>query len=91
MDELRLSDCPVGKPHSIAFSLRNFSAAKSFRFRWPAVVPNLVFSPAVGHILPGTSKDITVTFKADAPVKLQPQEVKLSLVQIQVGYRGYRG
>ena len=26
-----------------------------------------------------------MTFKADAPVKLQPQEVKLSLVQIQVG------
>ena len=84
VDELRLADCPVGKPHSIAFSLRNFSATKVFRFRWPAAVPNLTFSPAVGHLLPGSSKDVTVTFKADAPVKLQPQEVKLSLVQIQV-------
>ena len=83
LDELRLADCPVGTPHSIAFCLRNFSAGKTFRFRWPAVSPNLTFSPAVGHLLPGSSKDITVTFKADAPVKLSPQEVKLSLMQVQ--------
>ena len=77
--------CLLNNSRSVAFVLRNFSTSKAFRFRWPAALPNLTFSPSVGHLLPGGSKDVTVTFKAGTPVKLQPQEAKVSLVQIQVG------
>lgn len=81
LDELKLADGPVGKPRQAVFSLRNHNMEKMFRFKWPAA-PNLTFSPAIGHLLPGSSKDITVTFLADVPVKLNPQEVKLALMQI---------
>lgn len=84
VDELRLTDCPIGKPQQCVFVLRNHNAAKAFRFRWPATAsPNLSFSPSTGHLLPGSTKDIMLTFKADAPVKMAPQEVKLNLVQVQ--------
>ncbi|KXZ49496.1 hypothetical protein GPECTOR_21g722 [Gonium pectorale] len=46
------------------------------------ISPYLTFSPAVGHLLAGSTKDITLTFSAAAPVKLQPQLVKLALAQI---------
>lgn len=87
MEELRLQDGPVGRPVQAVFALRNHSTTKSFRFRWPAPGapgsnPHLSFSPAVGHLLAGSSKDVTLTFTADKPVKLQPQDVKLALVQI---------
>ncbi len=82
-DELRLADCPVNKPHSIAFVVRNSSASKTFRFKWPTTIAGLTFSPSIGHLPPGCSKDVTVTFCAAAPVKMQPQDVKMATVQIQ--------
>ena len=87
LDELRLQDGPVGRPVQAVFTLRNHSASKHFRFRWPAAGaagsnPCLAFSPAVGHLMAGSSKDVTLTFSAEAPVKLSPHDVKLTIAQI---------
>ncbi|EFJ42226.1 hypothetical protein VOLCADRAFT_67248 [Volvox carteri f. nagariensis] len=87
LDVLRLQDGPVGRPVTAVFALRNHSAVKNFRFRWPAPGapssnPHLTVSPAVGHLLAGSSKDITLTFSAAAPVKLQPHDIKVALMQI---------
>ena len=84
VDELRMQDCPVGQVgRSEDFVLKNHTSAKSFRFKWPAPGPNLSFKPAIGHLLPGASKTITVTFKAEAPVKLSPLDVKVNVAEIQ--------
>ncbi|KAJ9512718.1 hypothetical protein QJQ45_019009 [Haematococcus lacustris] len=81
LDELRLADCPVGTARQVVFCLHNH-AAKHFKFRWPTNIPGLTFSPATGHLHAGASKDISLTFQAQAPVKLSPQPVKLALVAI---------
>lgn len=84
MDELRIPDGPVGTPRTAVFTLRNHSANKHFRFKWPAAAAqHLSFSPAVGHLLAGATKDITLTFNPDGPAKLSPHDVKLALTQIQ--------
>lgn len=64
------------------FQVRNHSTTKHFRFKWPTTHANLKFSPAVAHLLAGSSKDVTLTFSADVPVRLAPAEIKMSLVQI---------
>lgn len=55
------------------------------RFKWPDH-PQVKFSPAVGHLLAGSSKRITATFLSAAPVRLEGQELKLQVTQIQ--YKG---
>ncbi len=62
--------------------LRNHSSSKHFRFKWPATVPSLTFSPASGHLLAGSAKDVTLTFQSEAAVKLAPAQLKLALSQI---------
>ena len=52
------------------------------RFKWPDH-PQLKFSPAVGHLLPGAAKRVTVAFAAAAPLRLEGQELKLQVVQVQ--------
>eukprot|EP00878_Enallax_costatus_P042756 GHUV01050217.1.p1 GENE.GHUV01050217.1~~GHUV01050217.1.p1 ORF type:complete len:213 (+),score=80.54 GHUV01050217.1:425-1063(+) len=66
---------------SYTFALVNESHNKHFRFKW-AEHPQLKFSPSVGHIHAGRSKNITVTFTASTPTKLDGQEIKLAISQI---------
>ncbi|KAG2489301.1 hypothetical protein HYH03_012133 [Edaphochlamys debaryana] len=87
LDELRLQDGPVGRPVQAVFALQNHSTTKNFRFKWPAAgapgsSPHLAFSPAIGHLRAGGSKDVTLTFSSDKPVKLSPQDVKLAIMAI---------
>jgi hypothetical protein len=58
------------------------------RFKWPEH-PQLRFSPAVGHLHAGCSKEVAVTFAAAAPVRLEGQDIRLALSQItyKVGRR----
>lgn len=46
--------------------MTNHSKADCIRFHWPDLAW-LKFSPQIGHLHPGNSKDFTVTFKADQP------------------------
>jgi hydrocephalus-inducing protein len=84
IDLCRLEDGPIGKVQQQVFMLRNHSTKHSFRFRWPAVASNysLSFSPSSGHLLPGSCKDVVLSFKPEAPIKMSPQEIKVSVVQI---------
>jgi hypothetical protein len=88
LDEIRLQDCPVGQTVTAVFALRNHST-KVFRFKWPTNMPQLVLSPATGHLLPGCSKDMTLTFTSPQPCRLAPQDVRMSLAQVRgVGGKG---
>jgi hypothetical protein len=55
------------------------------RFKWPEN-PHVKFSPAVGHLLAGATKRVTATFLSAAPLKLDGQELRLQVAQIQ--YKG---
>lgn len=97
MDELRIPDGPVGQKREVVFTLRNHSA-KHFKFKFPgsgepegkggkgaaaaALNPALSFSPAIGHLHAGATKDISLTFSPTAAVRLSPQDVKIALAAI---------
>lgn len=66
---------------SYTFSLVNNSSTRHFRFKWPEH-PQLKFTPSVGHLHAGASKDITVVLSAAVPVKLDGQDIKMAVSQI---------
>ncbi|WIA13448.1 hypothetical protein OEZ85_007028 [Tetradesmus obliquus] len=70
---------------SYTFSLVNNSSTRHFRFKWPEH-PQLKFTPSVGHLHAGASKDITVVLSAAVPVKLDGQDIKMAVSQIS--YKG---
>eukprot|EP00798_Chlamydomonas_sp_ICE-L_P006741 gene6741-3411_t len=83
LEQLKIPDGPLSVPRVQTFAIMNHSATKTMRFKWPpAAHPTLSFSPAIGHLLPGCTKDITLTFLTESPVQLSPQEVKMSITQI---------
>ncbi len=61
--------------------MTNHSSTDNVRFSWPDH-PNLTFSPKVGHLLHGCTKDITVSFKTDKPVTLNSVELKCKVTKI---------
>lgn len=63
---------PVGEPAHLSFTLSNLSTTDAIRFQWP-VVPCLAFSPAIGHIHPSSSREITAAFTCIKPKKFQGQ------------------
>ena len=71
---IQFGDCHVTEPRQLSFTMRNHSATDTVRFQWPDH-PQVKFSPTVGHVHHGCSKDIAITFKADKPVTLQDQLV----------------
>ena len=78
---INFGDCFVNEPRTLTFSLTNHSKTDSVRFVWPEH-PQLKFSPTVGHIHPGRSKDLTVTFKTDTPKSLNEHEVLCKITKI---------
>ena len=64
---------PVGTSRQVSFTLSNHSHNTVIRFQWPTL-PNLTFSPAIGHIKPKAFKDITVTFKSGQPYSFKSQK-----------------
>lgn len=85
-DKLGLGDCPVGVEKQVSFQLNNRAAeARRFEFNLEGVenAENFSFSPAVGHIRGHDSKAIMLTFKPDAPVKLEALEITCALDGIQ--------
>lgn len=66
-NELHFRGAVVGRPQTVNFSMKNISDSL-LRFQWSAST-EFVFSPRVGHLQIGQSKDITVTFSSEKPVK----------------------
>ncbi|VDP70949.1 unnamed protein product [Echinostoma caproni] len=86
-NELDFGDCAPTDILSRTFTLVHCgeSDTTSFRFAWPTTHSVLQFKPAEGHLHPGHSKRITVTFKpGGVPVSLQSSSVKCVLHRIRV-------
>ncbi|OHT12584.1 hypothetical protein TRFO_03593 [Tritrichomonas foetus] len=66
-NELHFRGAVVGRSQSVSFTMKNVSDA-AIRFQWIAS-NDLVFSPRVGHISQYQTKEITVTFASEKPVK----------------------
>lgn len=79
---LPVSQVPPGSSSSsFTFTMANNSSSKHFRYKWPDH-PHLRFYPSVGHLHAGQVREVTVTFVASAPVRLDGQDIKLALSQI---------
>jgi hypothetical protein len=79
---LPVAHVPAGSSSStFTFTIANNSSNKHFRYKWPEH-PQLRFYPSVGHLHAGQSRDVTVTFVASSPVKLDNQDIKVALSQI---------
>lgn len=72
---------PGSGSSSFTFTMANNSSNKHFRYKWPEH-PQLRFYPSVGHLHAGQVREVTVTFVASAPVRLDNQDVKVALSQI---------
>ena len=80
-NHIQFGDCYINTPKVLTFAMTNHSKSDIMRFHWPPH-DQLKFSPQIGHLHPGCSKDITVTFKATEPIVLQEAEVACRVVKI---------
>ena len=64
---LQFGGCPISEARSLTFTLANYSDSNIIRFKWPSVAGILTFTPSLGHIYPGSSKDITATLMSTKP------------------------
>ncbi len=81
-DSIGFGNIPVGVQKTMNFTLSN-NSENVYRFVWeqdPAGL--LTFSPAVGHIHPHETKEITVTVFAADRVTIEAQELPLKMQQI---------
>ena len=67
-------DCYIHEQRTLTFTMTNNTESSNFKFVWPDH-PQLKFSPQVGHLLGGRSKDICVTFRAEQPITLKEDEI----------------
>ncbi|MEQ2241802.1 hypothetical protein ILYODFUR_029088 [Ilyodon furcidens] len=78
---LNFGDCHVDCKYQESFTMTNHSSSQVVRFEWPPSEPNVTFSPKVGHIHAGCSKEVTITFCSSQPVTLkQPMRCKICQV-----------
>ncbi|NWZ70955.1 HYDIN protein, partial [Acrocephalus arundinaceus] len=81
VNHIQFGDCPVRKPCRRTFTITNHTCTKVMRFEWEADAP-FWFSPKVGHLHPGCTKDITVTLKSDVPATFSRHLVKCKVTKI---------
>lgn len=82
-NHLHFGSLAVGESRQIVFTLANRSQSNTIKFQWPTVLPCISFSPSLGHIKPGASKDISVTFKAQtSPESLTAQRISGKISKI---------
>ena len=65
-------------------TIQNQDDNKSIKFIWPDH-PSLMFSPKVGHLHPGCSKDIKITLCSSSPVKLDGEKVTCAISEVSYG------
>lgn len=53
------------------------------RFELPVVAP-VTFSPSIGHIPPGATKDIVVSYISDKPLQLKAAQASIKATQIKL-------
>jgi hydrocephalus-inducing protein len=77
---LKFGDCRINEPRTLALTMSNRSD-QSVRFAWPDLA-HLKFSPRIGHLHAGSTKDVSVTFKVDRPTRFVATEVACRVVNI---------
>ncbi|KAM7413943.1 hypothetical protein PAMA_018980 [Pampus argenteus] len=80
---LNFGDCHVDRPYRESFTMINHSSSQPVRFEWPPAGPHVTFSPQVGHLHAGCSKEVTVTFCSSQPVTLTSQPIRCKVCQVQ--------
>ncbi|KAF7656194.1 hypothetical protein LDENG_00045050 [Lucifuga dentata] len=80
---LNFGDCHVNDPHQQSFTMTNHSSDQALRFEWPPAGPHFSFSPQVGHLHAGCSKEVTVTFFSNQPKTLTRQPMKCKVCQVE--------
>ncbi|XP_047385193.1 hydrocephalus-inducing protein homolog isoform X1 [Sciurus carolinensis] len=81
MDHIQFGDCHIGNSYNVSFTITNHSQVNVIRFEWP-LLATISFSPQIGHLHPGCTKDIVVTMKSDVPIHLKKMGVKCKLSRI---------
>ncbi|CAJ1057505.1 hydrocephalus-inducing protein homolog isoform X2 [Xyrichtys novacula] len=81
-EELNFGDCHVNVSHQESFTMTNHSSSQVVRFEWPSTGPHVSFSPQVGHLHTGCSKEVTITFCSSQPVTLTSQPMTCKLCQV---------
>ncbi|XP_035521672.1 hydrocephalus-inducing protein homolog [Morone saxatilis] len=82
---LNFGDCHVDCPYQESFTMINHSSSQAVRFEWPPAGTHVYFSPQVGHLHAGCSKEVTVNFCSNQPMTLTrvPMICKVCQVEFQ--------
>ncbi|XP_075327326.1 hydrocephalus-inducing protein homolog [Odontesthes bonariensis] len=80
---LHFGDCHVDRPYRESFTMINHSSHQVVRFEWLPTGSHVFFSPQVGHLHAGCSKEVTVTFQSSQPVTLTGQPMKCKFCQVE--------
>ncbi|XP_030613884.1 hydrocephalus-inducing protein homolog isoform X2 [Archocentrus centrarchus] len=80
---LNFGDCLVNFPYKESFTMTNHSSSQVVRFEWPPRGPYASFSPQVGHLHVGCSKEVIVTFSSSEPVTLTRLPVRCKVCQVK--------
>ncbi|XP_045894223.1 hydrocephalus-inducing protein homolog [Micropterus dolomieu] len=80
---LNFGDCHVDCPYQESFTMTNHSSSQVVRFEWPPAGPHVFFSPQVGHLHAGCSKEVTVTFCSSQPVTLSSMPMRCKVCQVE--------
>ncbi|XP_030099412.1 hydrocephalus-inducing protein isoform X1 [Mus musculus] len=81
MEHIQFGYCHIGISYNVSFTITNHSQVNVIRFEWP-LLATLSFSPQIGHLHPGCSKDVVVTLKSESPITLKKMCVKCKLSKI---------
>ncbi|KAM3920677.1 hydrocephalus-inducing protein homolog [Leptodactylus fuscus] len=80
-EHIVFGDCYIGHQYHVTFTMTNRSQTDAMKFEWLLDTP-LEFSPKVGHIHAGCSKDVTVTLMSNVAVTLKKSPVKCKVTRI---------
>ena len=80
--ELHFHDSVVGRSQPVSFSMKNICDS-SVRFTWTSS-NDVTFSPRVGHIGKGQSKEITAVFFSEKPTKLNGAKASCQFTKIEL-------
>lgn len=67
--ELNLGHCTLNTLTTTRFTIKNTSTEYTYRFQFPSF-DKLKFSPTIGHLQPGSSKEVLVSFFTKTPLNL---------------------
>ncbi|CAF3321831.1 unnamed protein product [Rotaria socialis] len=78
---INFGEIHLNESRQILFSITNHHQKDSVRFEWPDH-PQCTFSPRVGHLHAGCTKDVQVTFKTNKPIQLTKEKLLCSIIKI---------